>query len=308
VEGFEGQILAAVIFVSIVALVFVLAVAAIIRAFSKRPAGRTQFLVDRISLVLALLGLACIAYGYYVEPYRLTRSRVAIRSPKIPPASVVRILHFSDLHSDPTPRLEPELPAAVAAERPDIIVFTGDAINSAESLSVFKSTLTSVARLAPTFAVKGNWDSTWSTMGLFDGTGVHELNDSSERLVIRGTPIWIVGFAAGNDHLSNASISSIPSDEFSVLLYHYPDMLSEAAARHIDLYCAGHTHGGQVALPLYGALITLSKFGKRYEAGLYREGDTSMYVNRGIGMEGGRAPRVRFWSSPELTVIDISSN
>jgi len=101
-------------------------------------------------------------------------------------------------------------------------------------------------------------------------------------------------------------VTSIPPGEFSLLLYHYPDILGEAATRHIDLYCAGHTHGGQVALPLYGALVTLSQFGKRYEAGLYRQTETWMYVNRGIGMEGGYAPRVRFWSAPELTVIDIS--
>ena len=61
-----------------------------------------------------------------------------------------------------------------------------------------------------------------------------------------------------------------------------------------------------MALPLYGALLTLSKFGKRYEAGLYREGATTLYVNRGIGMEGGPAPRVRFWARPEVTVIEIA--
>jgi hypothetical protein len=74
----------------------------------------------------------------------------------------------------------------------------------------------------------------------------------------------------------------------------------------VDLYCAGHTHGGQVALPLYGALITFSKYGKKYEAGLYREGETWLYVNRGIGMEGGSTPRVRFWAPPEVTVIEVS--
>jgi len=57
-------------------------------------------------------------------------------------------------------------------------------------------------------------------------------------------------------------------------------------------------------MPLYGALVTFSRFGKRFEAGLYREKDTMLYVNRGIGMEGG-VPRVRFWSRPELTVIEL---
>ena len=60
-----------------------------------------------------------------------------------------------------------------------------------------------------------------------------------------------------------------------------------------------------MALPFYGALITLSRFGKRFEAGLYRVEETRLYVNRGVGMEGGRAPRVRFFARPELTVIDL---
>jgi predicted MPP superfamily phosphohydrolase len=60
-----------------------------------------------------------------------------------------------------------------------------------------------------------------------------------------------------------------------------------------------------VALPGYGALVTLSKFGKRFESGFHQVGSTWAYVNRGIGMEGGSAPRVRFASRPEVTVIEI---
>jgi predicted MPP superfamily phosphohydrolase len=50
--------------------------------------------------------------------------------------------------------------------------------------------------------------------------------------------------------------------------------------------------------------VTFSRFGKRYESGLYREQDTWLYVNRGIGMEGGHVPRVRFWAPPELTILE----
>ena len=74
---------------------------------------------------------------------------------------------------------------------------------------------------------------------------------------------------------------------------------------NVDLYLCGHTHGGQIAMPFYGALITMSKFGKKYEAGMYTVGDTILYVNRGIGMDGGPAPRVRFLARPEITVFEI---
>jgi hypothetical protein len=75
---------------------------------------------------------------------------------------------------------------------------------------------------------------------------------------------------------------------------------------NVDLYLSGHTHGGQIALPLYGAIITLSKFGKKYESGMYTVGDTILYVNRGIGFEPRPAPPIRFCARPEITVFDIA--
>ena len=71
------------------------------------------------------------------------------------------------------------------------------------------------------------------------------------------------------------------------------------------LVLCGHTHGGQVRLPLFGAILTSSQLGKRYEMGLYREGNTQMYVSRGVGLEGLSAPRVRFLAPPEVTLVTL---
>ena len=73
----------------------------------------------------------------------------------------------------------------------------------------------------------------------------------------------------------------------------------------MNLYLCGHTHGGQVALPFYGALVTLSRQGKKFEAGKYTIGKTLLYVNRGIGLEAWPAPPVRFLVRPEIAVFDI---
>jgi predicted MPP superfamily phosphohydrolase len=301
------------LFLSLVVIVYVLAFGIVIRfglqrlklfTFSSSPA---QLWLSRIVLTLGGIGLVCMAYGYFVEPYWLSVSHIRVTSSKLPRGSQpVRIVHISDLHSDPKPRLEKRLPQAIAAERPDIIVFTGDSINSAAGLPVFRECLTELAQIAPTFVVKGNWDAWyWRNLNLFEGTGAHELNGSSVEVSVKGLPIWIVGVAVENERSMEQAIASIPPDAFKIFLYHYPDLIRDAARLKVDLYCAGHTHGGQVALPLYGALITFSKYGKQYEAGLYREEETWLYVNRGIGMEGGSAPRVRFWARPELTVIEV---
>ncbi|UCD15100.1 MAG: metallophosphoesterase, partial [Candidatus Omnitrophota bacterium] len=86
---------------------------------------------------------------------------------------------------------------------------------------------------------------------------------------------------------------------------HSPDLAQDLEGLNIDLYLAGHTHGGQVNVPFYGALITCSRYGKKYESGKYRVNNMVLYVNRGIGMEGGDAPRVRFLCRPQITIFDI---
>jgi uncharacterized protein len=192
-----------------------------------------------------------------------------------------------------------------AAEKPDLIVFTGDAINSPGGAPVFRRLMTALAKIAPTYAVRGNWDAWyWSKVDLFTGTGAVEL-DGVLLGKAAGVPIAIVGLPVTQEDRLPEMLATVPRDAFVLLLHHYPDEILTAQAGQVDLYCAGHTHGGQVALPFYGALVTLSKYGKEYEAGLYREGDTWLYVNRGIGMEGGPAPRVRFCARPELTVIEL---
>lgn len=302
----------ALFFVAAVLFVYLLAALAlgrrVLRRFGlARPPARRVAWAERASLVLAFVGLLCIAYGRFVEPYRLSVTRHRVETAKLARGTrPIRLVHISDLHSDPTPRLETRLPEVVAAERPDLIVYTGDSINSPGGLPVFRECLTRLARVAPTFVVRGNWDSLfWPALDRFGGTGARELRSEAVRFDAAGATLWIAGVPVMGEGQFEETFANVPEGAFTIFLHHYPDLIREVAARKIDLYCAGHTHGGQVALPVYGALVTLSKYGKRYEAGLYREGATTLYVNRGIGMEGGRAPRVRFWATPEVTVIEI---
>lgn len=272
-----------------------------------RPALRRARVV---AYGLAALGLACAGYARFVEPYWPEVTHPRVESPKLPPGSrPIRIAHISDLHSDPDARLEPRLPELIAGERPDLIVYTGDSINSPGGLEHFRRLMTRLAAIAPTYAVRGNWD-VWyfGAIDLFGGTGVTELVGRPVRVPGSALPaeIWVAGVPVGRLDAVPAMLADIPPGAISVFLYHYPDEIEEIARRGADLYFAGHTHGGQVALPFYGALVTLSRFGKRFESGLHRVGSTALYVNRGIGMEGGNAPRVRFMARPEITILEVA--
>ena len=91
---------------------------------------------------------------------------------------------------------------------------------------------------------------------------------------------------------------------FTILLYHSPDLAPQAAELGvIDLHLAGHTHGGQVRVPVFGALVTSSLYLKALEMGLYQLRDMLLFVSRGVGLEGKGAPRVRFNCRPELKLF-----
>ena len=322
--GIFGASTAALLFFLFVVAVYLFAALALVRLVLRRAGwfeapSRPIRLAERTSLVLAFVGVLCILYGHFVEPYWPEVARVRVESPKLVGATrPVRLVHISDLHCDPQPRLEERLPDIIAAERPDLIVFTGDSLNSPDGLPVLRKLLTRLAEIAPTYAVRGNWDAWyWRNIDLFGGTGVRELNGGAEKLEAAGASLWVAGspyaslYGPPRPGVEGDTpfrlLDAVPPDAFTVLLYHTPDeILDVAASKRVDLYCAGHTHGGQVALPLYGALVTLSKFGKRYESGLHRQGDTWLYVTRGVGMEGGSAPRVRFAARPEVTVIELA--
>ncbi|MHC4821059.1 MAG: metallophosphoesterase [Planctomycetota bacterium] len=255
------------------------------------------------------LGVACVAWGFLVEPYwpEVTHHRVPIRG--IPEASKpIRLVHVTDLHCDPKVRLEDRLPDLVSAQNPDLIVFTGDCINHPDGLPHFKRTLTGLSAIAPTYVVQGNWDTAyWHDLDLFGETGAKEFDGNGELLSLgEGSRLWFAGVAYGREQGVTSALRGRPDDAGVVFLYHTPDLAEELADLDVDLILAGHTHGGQVALPGYGALITLSRFGKRFEGGLYRVTNrTWMNVSRGIGMEGGLAPRVRFAARPEISVLDL---
>ena len=120
-------------------------------------------------------------------------------------------------------------------------------------------------------------------------------------------PSWLL---LGVDHARAAlgRLGERRDEAPTVLLHHTPDVMPVASALGLDLVLSGHTHGGQWCLPGFGAIVTASRYWKRYESGHYVERNTHLYVSRGLGLEGFGTPRARFFCPPELALITLSGS
>jgi uncharacterized protein len=255
--------------------------------------------------LLAILGVVCLLYGHIVEPYWVEVKTVEIPTSKLHQTSV-RLVQISDTHCTIMPLNEEKMVEIINNLKPDIIVFTGDAANNSRGLRRFKETTAKLEARLGKFAVRGNIDSDiWRGADIFGGTGFVELDDSSVEVRKDGEKIWITGVSCEKEGETRAVLKKVPHDCFSVFLNHLSDWAENLNGMNVDLYLAGHTHGGQIALPFYGAIITLSNFGKKYESGEYKVGDTILYVNRGMGLAAGFNPKMRFFARPEITVFEI---
>jgi predicted MPP superfamily phosphohydrolase len=308
--SYGGQFVLATLFALAVSLPMVWFVRLLVLYPTARWTGRNllqrRWLDSRVGRAVVLtvgsLELICFLYAWQVEPRRLERSHVVVESVKLPAGERLRIVHLSDLHIDGHHRLPSGLAEALERARPDLVLLTGDYLNNG-SLEAAQALQELVARLTPTrgvYAVTGNWDvRSWSNArSLLREAGVAMVDSVAMEVPGLSYPLRIHG------HFDSSMLASHgPFPGFDIALHHSPDAIEELAGK-VDLYLCGHTHGGQIRLPFFGALITLSKFWKRYEMGRYDVHGTVLYVNRGIGAEGGPVPRMRFLAPPELVVID----
>ncbi len=261
---------------------------------------------------------AAAVYACWVEPARLTLTSIHLQSPRLNGTAPLRLLHLSDLHLERITDRERRVLALSQELAPDVILVTGDYLNisytldpvAQEQVRVFLSRLRAPGGV---YAVSGSTLVDWPEVvdGLLGDQALTWLRDEVRSIEVKGHRLRIVGVTCTDDRQADgARISSLlkgrTDDAFTLLLYHTPDVMPAAVEARVDLYLAGHTHGGQLRLPFFGALITASAYGKRYEMGLYREEGTTLYVNRGLGMEGMGAPRARFLCPPEVALFTLS--
>jgi hypothetical protein len=278
--------------------------------------GRPAFVL----FLLINLGFSVVQVdAYVVEPLLVETTELTLHFDHLQPASPpVRIVQITDLHIERAGFREAQVVQKANALRPDLIVLTGDYLNLSYlwdpvAAEQFRSLVDQLEAPYGIYAVRGTVEPVPEAMAwLVEDTDIVWLEQETVTLDVRGQSITLVGVACS--HNQNLDIQRLhqtldykPASDMTVLLFHSPDLILEAAELGVDLYLAGHTHGGQIRLPMIGAVVTHSIYGSRYASGLFQEGDTTMYVSRGLGFEGSWLPRARFLCRPEVVSIDLAA-
>jgi predicted MPP superfamily phosphohydrolase len=258
--------------------------------------------------------------AYVVEPLLRETTELALAfDDLVPAAPPVRVVHITDTHIERSSFREATVIRRVNALQPDLILLTGDYLNLSylsdpTSAAHFRQFVAQLEAPYGIYGVRGSVEPTLESMvWLVEGTDIVWLEQEAVTVDVRGQPVTLVGVACSHRQELDVArltqaLDGLPADAFTLLLYHSPDLIREASEHKVDLYLGGHTHGGQLRLPFYGAIITSSMYGRRYAAGMFEENGTKMYISRGLGFEGGGMPRARFLCRPEIVSIELSGD
>jgi predicted MPP superfamily phosphohydrolase len=272
--------------------------------------------------LLQLVGTSVYLWGTLFEPFALARSNRSIEVSGLPYDSPpLRLLHLSDLHVERLTRREANLLELVKQAKPDLIVITGDYLNLSyvddpTARAEVRKVLENITAPYGVYATLGSppVDRRPTTPSLFEGLPIRLLRDEVAVLNFAdGRTLALIGMDCDHDLEGDARIFQnllklAPPESARVLLYHSPELMPVVQNYPVDLYLCGHTHGGQVRLPWYGAILTSSALGKRYEMGPYVEQNTTLYISRGIGLEGLSAPRMRLFCPPEIILFTLGGS
>jgi predicted MPP superfamily phosphohydrolase len=286
--------------------------------------SRRRFLTGGTRM-LGLGAAAGVGYSLVVEPRWFTISRHDVRIQDLPrELDGLRLVQLTDIHHGPWLSLHyvREVVKATNDEAPDLVCLTGDYVF--DSPVYIEPVIAELANLQPriaTLAVLGNHDWWENVARVRRGLATANIplidNDRrvltpDRRLVLQaksGLAICGVGDFWEDCNLDfSKALDGLPARMPRLLLSHNPDVAEEPelkeAGRRVDLMLSGHTHGGQVRLPLLGAPITNSAYGQKYARGLVQGPACPVYICRGIGVSG--CP-LRLGSFPEIALFQLHS-
>ena len=292
----------------------------------QRTGKREQLFRVRLLAVLILVpivlplvtGVIAANYAFFIEPDWIKVETLRVKDPLFTKEMErLKIVQLTDLHIEHVGEREKKMVRMVNKLQPDIILLTGDYINSPTGWEKFYSVLEQLKAKQGIYAIIGNTDYYFANEIIvkkrLEALGVHVLLYESARVDVAGNPLWIVGVSDryallgqyGQTGYIDMAFASLKKTEPKIVLIHDPE---HARTQNIfdynpQLILCGDTHGGQTGVVFLRKLVPLANRGE-FMSGLYQLQGVPLYVNRGIGMKHIYA---RFLARPEITIIKLES-
>ncbi len=275
----------------------------------------------KIMFFLIIFVLACIVYLYY-QNTALQVSRYVVSDSSIPKEfNGYKIVQISDFHNTKSQKLTDDLVDEIKKQKPDIIVITGDLIDSRRTdVDAAADFIERIIDTAPVYYAAGNHEARTEEYAVLkeklSELNVNILDNKSEQITIGDSSINLMGIndpsskygeGDGDDKIVTDAINGIEYNEkqYTILLSHRPELLDIYADEHINLVFAGHAHGGQIRIPFIGGVVAPNQgLFPEYTNGKFCQDDTVMIVSRGIG--NSLFP-FRVNNRPELVVTRLQS-
>lgn len=264
--------------------------------------NKKYFLIPIILIVITFK-----FYAEKIEPNNLEVDRITIRSSKI--KNKIRITHISDLQTDDIRELHYQARKYSNEFNPHIILFTGDVLNHISIQEEVEQYLSGFAKIDSSYFVSGNVDGLLDLKNFTRRSEFIFFDNQTKFLRIEDNLLGLIGVGLSefrNADLINKLTNEVKEADFKILISHYPDSILHVKKSSLDLILAGHTHGGQVCLPIIGPIITLSNVPRNIASGgLHFYNGIKIIVSRGLGMEGHIAPRIRILDKPHLVLLEL---
>jgi len=285
---------------------------------TKPALSRKRKIIRGTALFLLLLLLGVGVWSFFIEPNRLVIHQEVIQIDNWPKdLSGLRIAVISDIHTGAPFVNDNKLREIVARTNqlnPDLIVLLGDYMSHDSWHShrvepeVTAAALKNLRAPLGVYSVLGNhdwWYNGEKVRAALEQNGIRVLEDEVAEIKWRNSSFWIAGLADlwTRPQRIQQTVDKVPPGSTIVAITHNPDIFPRLP-RNVQILLAGHTHGGQVNIPLIGSPIEPSDFGQRYAAGHVFENDHHLFVTTGIGTS---IIPVRFRVPPEIVVLMIRS-
>lgn len=263
------------------------------------------------AIFLIIILLAVVAKVYY-DTNLIRVNRIEIHTEKLLPGQSLSILQLSDLHGKSFGKNNERLLKKMEALKPDIVVITGDMID--RNTKQLETTLELAEKIATynkrTYYVSGNheWGNSQKER-FFKGLtekGIHILDNKNELLYIGDMAFQLAGLgdaATKHDEMQEA-LRDIDHTKLTVLLSHAPDVWEEKYPEAVDVILSGHTHGGQIRLPLIGALVAPDQgYFPKYDKGVFTLHENQyLYIDSGLGTSWFDA---RFLNQSQISMVTL---